>query len=133
MGILMPARKRSKVNAVLLNIATNTYDSIFYRINIYEVRNLAKKDFVNVLVEPIFVALSRQEVKQTIRVDISDRNILVKGNFLVTIEHFRNLGPGQLYFCSQIGKSTHFRKTSQGKWGSAPIAVSISVEALVEK
>lgn len=64
--------------------------------------------------------------------NLHKHNIQVSGDFLVTLEHVKNLGKGGLYFCAQLGRSW-YRKTSQGDWGSAPIGVSISVEALVEE
>jgi hypothetical protein len=133
MGIMMPVKKRAKINSIRLNIARNTYDTVFYRVNIYEVKNKKKEEFVNVLKEPIYLTVLKNQVKKTIIFDVSQKQILVNGKFLVTLEHIKNLGTGGLYFCSQIGPSTWYRKTSQGDWGSAPIGVSISVEALVEK
>jgi hypothetical protein len=133
MGIMMPVRKRAKINSIILNIASNTYDTVFYRVNIYEVKNLKKREFVNVLKEPLYLTIIKNQVKKTITFDVSQRQILVTGKFLVTLEHVKNLGTGGLFFCSQIGPLSWYRKTSQGEWGSAPIGVSISVEALVEK
>jgi hypothetical protein len=133
MGIIMPVKKRAKINSIRLNIARNTYDTVFYRVNIYEVKNLRKHEFVNVLKEPIYLTVLKNQVKKTIIFDVSQKQIIVSGKFLVTLEHVKNLGTGGLYFCSQIGTPTWYRKTSQGYWDSAPIGVSISVEALVEK
>lgn len=133
MGIMMKARKRSRINSLQLNIATSGYDSLFYRVNVYEVRNMAKREFVNVLQKPVYLTISKKQQGSAIIFDILPYQIMVSGNFLVTIEHVKNLGAGHLYFCSKIGTNTWYRKTSQGKWEKAPIGISVSVEAMVER
>ena len=57
---------------------------------------------------------------------------MVEGDFLVTLEHVKDLGPGYLYFCAGLSKITYYRKTSHGKWKTVPIGVIISVVADVE-
>jgi hypothetical protein len=57
----------------------------------------------------------------------------VQGDFLVTLEHVRNLGEGRLYFPASLKKKTYFRQTSQGEWNSAPAGMAMSLEALVEE
>jgi hypothetical protein len=58
---------------------------------------------------------------------------VVDGDFLVTLEHVKDLGPGYLYFFGAFTDRTYRRKTSQGKWESDKWGISISVEADVEK
>lgn len=131
MGIMMSVKKRARIHQVILNIAVNTYDTIFYRVNVYEVNR--KNTFVNILKEPVYLTIPKNQVKNTIVFDVNRHNIVVSGKFLVTLEHVKDLGSGGLYFCSKPLTSTWFRKTSQGEWKSVPIGVSISVEASVEK
>ena len=57
----------------------------------------------------------------------------MEGDFLVSLEHVKNLGEGKLHFCAKLGTRSYFRSTSQANWGSAPVGVSISVDAQVEK
>ena len=132
MGVILAIRKSAKLKKINLNIATCNFDTIFYRINVYEVRNLWKRDFVNVLKTPLYIKIPKDKVKSTITIDIENRDIWVKGNCLVTIEYVKDLGKGQLYFCAGIGNSTYHRTTSQAKWSSTPIGIGLNVLADVE-
>jgi len=132
MGVFLPIRKSAKIKKINLNIATCNFDTIFYRINVYEVKNLWKKDFENILKTPLYINIPKDKVKNTISIDVENRDIWVTGNCLVTIEYVKDLGKGQLYFCAGIGNSTYHRTTSQAKWSSTPIGIGINVLADVE-
>jgi hypothetical protein len=131
LGILMKVKKTAFLKSVNINISTCTYDTIFYRLNIYKV--LAKMQFENILSNPIYLQMSKDKVKEEIHIDLQSRNIVVDGDFLVTLEHVKDLGKGYLYFCAGIMDKTYYRKTSQGEWKTAPVGISISVDAEIEK
>ncbi len=131
MGILMKVKKSAKIKKVNLNIAHCTYDTIFYRINIYKVNG--KMNFENLLHEPIYIEMPKSMVENEVQIDLQTKNIRVQGDFLVTLEHVKDLGEGQLLFCSGLLDKTFYRKTSQGTWETAPVSISISVLADVEK
>ena len=126
-GILMKQRKSAYLKTLKINIAGCSYDSIFYRVNIYKVHG--SKKFENILHEPIYLKLSKEELKDEVQMDLSKLNLVVEGDFLVTLEHVKNLGKGYLFFCAGLGKRTYYRKTSQSDWQSAGIGLSISVLA----
>ena len=127
----MKVKKTAFIKKVNINISNCSYDTIFYRLNIYKANG--KNDFENILREPIYIKLPKESVKDEIEIDLQEKNIVVDGNFLVSLEHVKNLGPGNLYFCAGLSNKTYFRKTSQGKWETAPVGISISVVADVEK
>lgn len=130
-GILMNVKKNAFIKIVNINISNCSYDTIFYRLNIYKVHG--KMDFENILREPIYINMPKETVKDEIQIDLQSRNIVVDGDFLITLEHVKNLGNGYLYFCAGLTDKTYYRKTSQGKWETVPIGISISVIADVEK
>lgn len=130
-GLIMKVKKTAFLEKVDINIATCTYDSIFYRLNIYRI--IGKMKFENVLNKPIYISLPKEKVTETISIDLKPKNIVVDGDFLITLEHVKNLGKGRLYFCAGLSKKTYFRKTSQGEWEKVPIGIGISVAAQVEK
>jgi len=132
MGILMENKKTAKINKINFNIGSCTYDTIFYRINIYEVSKNKNVNFENILTSPIYINIPKEKTAKTVSVDVSNKDIYVNGNFLVTIEHVKDLKKGQLYFSCGLGKSTYHRKTSQGTWKKTPIAIAINVDADVE-
>jgi hypothetical protein len=130
-GILMKVNKTALLKQLNINISSCSYDTVFYRLNIYKIQS--KMDFVNILREPIYIKLTKDLIKDVIQIDLKTKEILVHGDFLITLEHIKDLGKGYLFFCAGIGKKTYFRKTSQGKWETVPVGISISVIADVEK
>lgn len=130
-GILMKVKKTAFIKKVNINIASCSYDTIFYRLNIYKV--CKKMHFENILKEPIYVTMPKESVKDEVSIDLESRNIVVNGDFLVTLEHVKNLKDGHLYFCAGLANKTYSRKTSQGEWETVPIGLSISVIADIEK
>lgn len=130
-GIRMSVKKTAIVKQVNINVSYCSYDTVFYRLNIYEERD--KLGFKNILQEPIYILMDRELVKDEIQIDLRSKDISVDGDFLVTLEHIKDLGEGKLLFSAGLRKKTHFRKTSQGAWETAPVGISISVVADVEQ
>lgn len=132
-GILMKIKKSAIIKRVNINIAKCTYDTLFYRLNIYKARG--EMNFENILSTPIYITLSKEQVKNKISIDLQAYNIVVDGNFLVTLEHVKDIGSGSLTFCTALANKTYYRNTSQGKWIiESPFGgISISVIADVEK
>jgi hypothetical protein len=130
-GILMKVKKTALIKSIHINISNCSYDTIFYRLNIYKVQG--KMDFENILREAIYIKMPKELVKDEIHIDLQAKNIVVDGNFLVTLEHVKDLGPGYLHFSAGLADKTYFRKTSQGNWDTASVGISISVIADVEK
>jgi hypothetical protein len=131
LGILMKTKKTMILKKIHMNFAICSYDSIFYRLNIYE--ETGNMQFKNIMPEPYYLSLSVKDLKSTTSIDISHLNIISDKNLLVTLEHIKNLGEGRLYFCATPTKKTIYRKTSQGAWEKGPVGISISAEAMVEK
>lgn len=130
-GIIMKSKKSAYIKEVNFNISLCTYDSILYRLNIYEIND--KEEFINILREPIYIHFSNAQIKDKITINLRDKNIIANGNFLVSLEHIKDIGPGELYFSTTLFHKTYFRETSQGKWDKIPAGISISVLADVEK
>ena len=134
-GILMKAKKQSRIKRVDVNIAKCDYDTVFYRLNIYEVRG--KNEFENILREPIYVNVLKKDIlKNTLQIDLVAQNIVVDGNFLVTLEHIKDVGEDNtlsVLFPVSLKQKTYYRKTSQGSWETLPFGISLSVVADVEK
>jgi len=131
-GLLMKNKKKAVVKKINVNILLCEYDTIFYRLNIYEERK--KNDFENILTEPIYVAALKEDLLNgSLQIDLTERNIIVNGSFLVTLEFIKDLGDGGLLFPLSLEQRTYFRKTSQGNWETSPWGISLSVIANVEK
>jgi hypothetical protein len=131
LGVVMKARKTTILKAININFSHISYDSIFYRINIYEETD--NGDYANMLSEPLYWSGGSDAQNNTVRIDIEHLNIISDNNMLVTLEHITDLGEGYLYFCATPLRRTVYRKTSQDKWETAAIGISISTEALIER
>lgn len=130
-GVLMKVKKSAILKKVKINIAQCSYDNLFYRLNVYAVEG--KMSFVNLLRKPIYIDIPGSSIKDEIQIDLTDKNVVVEGDFLVTLEHVKDLGKGSLNFCSSLSTKTYYRKTSQGQWMTVPVGVGISVVADVEQ
>ena len=131
MGVAIKIQKPSFIEKVNINIASTSYDTLFYRLNIY---SLAEgSEYENILTFPIYLELPANQLDQTIVLDLSAHSMRVSEDILITLEHIRELGPGHLYFSAGLRGRTHYRKTSQANWESTPVGIGVSVNVLEVK
>ncbi|WP_303921308.1 carboxypeptidase-like regulatory domain-containing protein [Draconibacterium sediminis] len=130
-GIRIDIKKSAILKQLKINISTCTYDSIFYRLNVYSAED--DMTFTNILKEPIYLKMSKDTLNNELTINLKPYNIVVNGDFLVSLEHVKDLGEGELYFYTGSQKLTFFRITSQGNWQASPVPISISVLADVEE
>lgn len=136
LGVLLKIKKRALLQELICNIASTTYDSVFYRINVY--KEIDKGSFENILRAPIYMSRKIEDTKlNTLTLDLTPYNIVVEGNTLVTVEHIVDMGEGYLFFSSKFirGSKSYYRQTSQGNWLEVPhnIRLGIAVRAKVEQ
>ena len=130
-GVLMRTKKPALLDQVQINFGKCTYDSVYFRLNVYQ--KTADGKFENILAEPILLAYSKVELKETLAIDVRPYQIVVNGEFMVSVEYVRDMGPGTLYFKSKMNKKTFIRSTSQANWVETSVGVSIGVFALVDR
>lgn len=128
-GVPMFTKHPALLDQVQINFGKCTYDSVFFRLNVYQKSDSGR--YENILREPLVYAYSKLEINETLAIDLRAYNIEVRGDFMISVEYMRDLGPGTLYFKSKLNKSSYVRATSQAEWVKMPIAVSIGVFALV--
>jgi hypothetical protein len=129
-GTLMKVKHRKTfIDSVQINIGRCTYESILYRLNIYEELD---GDFKNVLNEPIYIRRTKAEVGKVIKVNLTDRNIVVNHNFIVSLEKVKDLGAGEMTICGRIfGPAMYMRMaTINERFIKAPM-VSMGIAAYV--
>lgn len=129
-GVLMKNKHKAYLQKLYLNFSS-TYDSLFYRINIYQQGN--RNEFINILTVPIYFKIPAGTATNPLIIDLAAYNISVEGKFLVTMEFIKDLGEGHLFFNAALFKKSFARETSQSEWETIPIGISMSVEALVRK
>lgn len=133
LGVRMKIKKRpTYIEQVRINVAKCTYDSIFYRLNIYEMKG--KRPGKNILKDPIYLSFAKEDIEDSIVIDLSDKGVYVEDDFLVSLELVNDLGVRGLYFCAGIfNNKTYYRETSQGTWNSVPVGIGISAKIRQER
>ena len=128
MGIKVNARNQVVLKEININVATCTFDSVIYRINIYQVVN--KTEYKNILIEPIYISFSKDKIAKVITLNLRKYSIVIEGEVLISLELFKDLGEGRLLFHTQyFTGTTYHRKTSQGKWTESPGAIGMYLYA----
>jgi len=124
LAVEVNARKKVKLKDINLNVSKCTYDSVTYRVNIYEVSDEA--GYENILTEPVYISFTKGEINDVLSFDLSRYSIVVEGNILVALELYKDLGEGKLLFNTQYFTGTTFhRKTSEGTWTASPGAIGM--------
>jgi len=139
-GVIIRNNETVFINEININLAKFSFDSISFRINIYQPDKHLK--FTNILRNPVLHSVSEQEIvknKNKITVDVRHHNIVLDGDFLVTFEllasEFSTKDDFLLCFCTSLFShpTTYTKFTSQGTWWQMPHGISISVLVDVEK
>jgi hypothetical protein len=118
------------LDSIQLNFAKCNYENVYLRMNVYKIKEL--KDEA-VLQKPIYISLNKNQALNKPIVDLSNQNIIIKGDFIVSIEIVKDLGEKGLYFYADLNTQTSpsvYRVTSQGNWIYAthkhkPVGISI--------
>jgi hypothetical protein len=101
-----------------LNVATCTYDSVTYRLNIYQ--QISKTEYKNILTEPIYISFLKDKINEAITYDLRKYQIIVEGDILIALELYKDLGEGSLLFHTEFFTgTTYHRKTIEGIWMEA--------------
>lgn len=142
MGIRVKIRKRpTLLKELRLHGLTTTYDSVFYRLNVYKMDKGTPGR--NILKEPIYITLVKHDESEEVGVDpntyqikpledvvidLSPYRIMVQDDFVIALEYVKELGEGSLYLrTGMLSGKVFFRKTSQAEWHSTPFGLGMSV------
>ena len=132
LGIFVEARKQVRLQDINLNIAVCTYDSVTYRINIYQAEN--DSSFENILTRPIYISFTKDQIDKVIKLDLTEYSIEVEGKILITLELYKDMGKGRLLFHTQFFTGyTYHRKTSQGRWTKSAGLIGMYLHSLTTK
>jgi hypothetical protein len=132
LGIALEVRKKVKLKNLNLNVAVCTFDSVTYRLNIYQSEN--QSEYKNILSEPIYLSFSKDQISKVITFDLSPYSITIEGDVLITLELYKDLGQGRLLFYTTFFTDyTWHKKTSQGDWTKSPGIIGMYLNGLVLK
>lgn len=128
MGVLMKIKKRpAKIETVSLNLNQCAYDTVFYRLNIYEMDG--KEPVRNIMTAPYYLNYTKEQLGEVLTIDLSSLQLWVEDDFLVSLEIVKDLGEGGIMFSAGFfNNPTFYRTTSQGTWSSVPVGVGISAQ-----
>ena len=90
----MHVRRPSTLEQVSFHVSRCTYDSLFYRLNVYQVVN--GMPTANLLPEPVYVRVRKGQTQDRMVADLRRFNLTVQGDIAVGLEMVKDLGPGQL-------------------------------------
>jgi hypothetical protein len=129
LGINVHVRGQVKLKDINLNVAICTFDSVTYRLNIYQSVN--QKEYKNILTKPIYLSFSKDKINNVLTFDLSKYSIIIEGNVLITLELYKDLGEGRLLFHTEFFTgTTYHKKTSEGTWTEAPGVIGMYLHGL---
>lgn len=132
MGTVLKYRKKKKGQLISLNFnfIGNQADSIFFRVNIYKMRNGMPSK--NILKKPIYLhGISKNG---TITINVSKENIYIRKDCFLALELVTAIGQDGLFFKSAFLQSpSYFRETSQSNWKKAPLDLGFWAEIIYKK
>jgi len=132
LGIKVHVRQGVLLKDLNLNVATCTFDSVTYRLNIY--KSVNQTDYKNILTEPIYISFSKDKINNVITYDLSKYSIVVEGDILIALELYKDLGEGRLLFHTEFFTgSTFHRKTIDGNWSESPGVIGMYLDGHVIK
>lgn len=132
LGIKVHTKGLVKLKDIKFNVAVCTFDSVTYRLNIYQRNN--STEYRNILIKPIYITFSKDKINEVITFDLKDYSIFIEGDVLIALELYKDLGEGSLLFHTQFFTGiTYHRKTSEGKWTESPGLIGIYMNGLVIK
>lgn len=122
-------RRESLIERVSFRVAQCTYDSMFFRVNLYQVVN--GEVGTNLLPEPVYVRVGKGGSKDRLVADLSKYDILAKGDVLIALEMVKDLGPGMLTLGSRIGGGPiYYAKQTTNGWQTFP-GFGVNIDAKV--
>jgi hypothetical protein len=132
LGVKVNVRGLVKLEDIKFNVAVCTYDSVTYRLNIYE--KYDNTGYRNILTNPIYITFSKDKINDVISFDLKPYQILIEGDVLIALELYKDLGEGRLLFRTEFFTgTTYHRKTSEGVWTASAGVIGMYLRGIVIK
>jgi len=123
-------KKPGKLENVNFNIAKNDYNTVLFRVNIYAFKNGQVGE--SLLKEPLYTDFSAQH--GTLTLDLSDQDIYITSDCLLTLEWIKDYGKRGLFFSAGFfNADSYARKTSHGNWFNVPAGLGFWATIVHEK
>ncbi len=110
--------KTIELDSIQLNFVECNLDNFEIRLNVYSIKNETIK---NILTQPIYITLTKEVALNFPIINLTEHNIELKSDFLITIENHMEIPKGSLYLLANFkskGKMypTYYRQSSQSNW-----------------
>lgn len=119
--------KPTYIDSFNFYITSCKYDSLFFRLNIYSIKD--DMPYENLLSENIYFSTAIKKGK--VSIDLTKYNIVVNQDVIITIEYIKELGKGGLNFSGGLfGNKLYHRQTSFSEWkktGTVSLGFNIDV------
>ncbi len=124
-------KKPGKIENVNFNIASNNFEGqLLFRVNIYDYKN--GKIGENLLKEPLYLETSMDY--GSLSLDLSEKNIYLTQDALLTLEWIKDFGKqGLMFSAGFFNADSYARKISQGDWFKAPAGLGFWATVVHEK
>lgn len=107
-GQLIRIEKPAFLERVALRLFHCTYDTAYFRLNIYKLRNDYPAE--NILPTSIYWPVSREEAHGSVSLDLRPYHLYLTEDVVVALELVDSLGPGELWFRQPlVGGGPHYR------------------------
>lgn len=117
-GVVFSNRRSLLIKEVSFRLSTSwgsPPDSAIFRFNIYNLANGLPNE--NILSQPIYLHLSKEDFNNYATFDISMHNIIIDKDFAATFEFVKQYGGNRVYFTGQLtGEKSIYRNGQQGVW-----------------
>jgi len=124
--------KKSILKSFKVNVVSNPYDSVNYRLKIYEVKDgVIQKTPLNNKVIPVTISMK----KGLIEVELSNYHIIVYDDFAVSLELVDDTADNKIMFsCGFFGDKAYAKNAKEDDWLKLSVlSVGYHLDVLQEK
>jgi hypothetical protein len=114
-GVKIFVKKPLKLIDLNLNVSKCTFDTVTYRLNIYQTTD--KMVYKNIMRQPVYLSFTKDQIEGPVKFNLEKYSIIVEGDIIVALELYKDLGEGKLFFFTgSFSDSTYHRRTIEGSW-----------------
>ena len=121
-GQLIPIKQPAFLESVALQLFRCTYDTVYFRLNIYRLRHDYPAE--NILPRPVYWAVTSEDVAGSVSLDLRRYHLYLTEDVVVALELLDSLDGGQLWFRQPLaGGGPSYRLEQTPGPGTAPNVV----------
>lgn len=131
-GPIIRPGKRCRLDAIELKVRDMTADTVILDLNAYNLKG--RQPDRQLLRERVFVLLTKNEVGQEISIDLSDQQLWIEGDFIVTFRLLDVKGAtGSFSFKAKTGERHGMVRGASGRWRKSYLTPALFALVSYEK